>query len=140
MPSGSLTTQSIRSIENTGSGVDAPKHFLTTPLPAERFYNICDQMLDLHCHTDMLNAAGSKKPEDCRLDPNYVYLDTCSTFNKNSNPDIVTKICTISRWLKSHSGVDSLGVLKPGSSQKVWQTLSHYVSLKRIIPSHVLMK
>ena len=87
-------------------------------LSQEKFLEIRDRMFhkdSLACattlciqtneypHIDMLNAAGPKKKEARCLDPFRVYLDTCSTFHQNINPDTVTNIHTVARGLKSHS-------------------------------------
>ena len=53
----------------------------------------------------LLNVA-ELKPKACRLDRNYVYIDTCSTFNQNIKPDTVTNMHTVSHGLKSHSNGD----------------------------------
>ena len=88
------------------------------PLSQEKFHKIRDRMLhkdplacatticaqtDEHPHIDMLNAAAPKKKEVRCLDPSYVYLEICSTFHQNINPDTVTNIHTVSRGLKFHS-------------------------------------
>ena len=59
-------------------------------------------MLDEYSHIDKLNATGTKKTEACCLDPSYVYLNTCSTFHQNINPNTVNNIHAVSWGLKPH--------------------------------------
>ena len=72
-------------LQGTESPPDAPEGFLTHPLYAERFHNICDKMHSEHSHIDMLNATGAKEAKARLLNPSYVYFDRCSTFHQNIN-------------------------------------------------------
>ena len=37
------------------------------------------------------------------INPDFVYLDTCSTFHQNINENSITNICMVSCGMKSHS-------------------------------------
>ena len=98
-------------------------------------------MLDEHSHIDMLNATGTKKAEACHFDPSYVYLDTCSTFHQNINPDTLNNIQkTVSRGLKSHNnGGVSRTNQKANHGEFLWglETWFHVECLANIISFHL---
>ena len=67
-------------------------------------YEFKDDYSDEEEETDMLNLVPSseKKMVPYRLNPFYLYLDTCSTFNKNINKNTIRYIWKVVQGLKSH--------------------------------------
>ena len=53
----------------------------------------------------MINSGTSikNKRDPFILNPFYLYLDTCFTFNQNINKNTIRDICNVMLGLKSHS-------------------------------------
>ena len=100
------SSDDLSSDDSSENPSDTTKGSVTKPLSAEKYHEIRDQMLDENSHIDMLNATGTKETESSCLDLSYVYLDTCSTFHQNINPDTMSNIHTVSHGLKSCSNGD----------------------------------